>query len=80
MDHVGGPGADAEPPSRLDRNRQTQNQALAELAGLAAWELSAEDIIVGDRIAVGGFAEVFIGARTPCWELHAGVQASSPSC
>ena len=63
-DHAGGPGQIAEPPTRHNRSRQTQNANLADLAGLAAWELAAEDIIVGDRIAVGGFAEVFIGE--PC--------------
>jgi hypothetical protein len=28
---------------------------------LAEWEVDPRDVVIGDRLAVGGFAEVFIG-------------------
>ena len=36
------------------------------------WEVLTKVVIVGDRSAGGGFAEVFIGACRPCWVLPHG--------
>lgn len=33
----------------------------AQKAQLGGWEIDANNVIIGERIAMGGFAEVFIG-------------------
>ena len=38
-----------------------ENQAISIRAGLQDWEVDADDVVLGQRIALGGYAEVFIG-------------------
>ena len=55
-----------------NRNRTAENQAISIRAGLQDCEVEADDVILGQRIALGGYAEVFIGKYevSPCARMH----------
>lgn len=44
-----------------DELAEEQQRAAAAAAALAPYEIDPRDVLVGERLAVGGFAEVFVG-------------------
>ena len=51
----------AADPDLTSRNRFDENQAISIREGLQDWEVDADDVILGQRVALGGYAEVYIG-------------------